>query len=162
MFGSNKKDSINFCSAQLKPAPGDLKSRLFEGRISNGPVFKWSGLSYTFSPNHSKIGPFKFPKFCLDFKMVFDKMAAICPDFKWFGFWISDPIRNPDDLQPNLFLIIPFEIQNSQDYRSPLYSQNIKKRSVVDPCKNYFWIAHHLVCHTDEANVNGAVALIWA
>ena len=33
-------------------------------------------------------------------------MAAISPDFKWSGFRISDPIRNPDYLQPNLFLTI--------------------------------------------------------
>ena len=26
------------------------------------------------------------------FQMVFDKMAPICPDYKWLGFWISDPI----------------------------------------------------------------------
>ena len=32
--------------------------------------------------------------------MVFDKMAAICPDFKWLGFRISD------HLQPNLFSTI--------------------------------------------------------
>ena len=38
--------------------------------------------------------------------MVFDKMAAICPDFKWLGFRISDPIQNLDHLQPNLFWTI--------------------------------------------------------
>ena len=32
-------------------------------------------------------------------------MAPICPDFKWLSFRISDPIQNPDHLQPNLFLI---------------------------------------------------------
>ena len=36
----------------------------------------------------------------------FDKITAICPDFKWLGFQISDLIRNPDHLQPNLFLCI--------------------------------------------------------
>ena len=31
--------------------------------------------------------------------MIFDKMAAISPDFfKWLGFQISDPIPNPDYL----------------------------------------------------------------
>ena len=34
--------------------------------------------------------------------MGFDKMVAICADFKWLGFRISDPIQNPDHLQPNL------------------------------------------------------------
>ena len=38
--------------------------------------------------------------------MVFDKMAAFFPDFKWLGFQISDPIKNPDHLQPNLFSTI--------------------------------------------------------
>ena len=38
--------------------------------------------------------------------MVFDKMAAICSDFKWLSFRISDPIQNPDHFQPNLFLTI--------------------------------------------------------
>ena len=33
-------------------------------------------------------------------------MAAIYQDFKWFGFWISDPIRNLHPLQPKLFLTI--------------------------------------------------------
>ena len=32
--------------------------------------------------------------------MVFDKMATICPDFKWLGFRISDLIQNPNYLQP--------------------------------------------------------------
>ena len=35
--------------------------------------------------------------------MVFDKIAALCPDFKLLGFRISDHIQNPDHLQPNLF-----------------------------------------------------------
>ena len=33
-------------------------------------------------------------------------MVAICPDFKWLGFQITDPIQNWDHSQPNLFLII--------------------------------------------------------
>ena len=33
-------------------------------------------------------------------------MVAICLDFKWLGFLISDPIWNPDHLQLNLFLTI--------------------------------------------------------
>ena len=49
---------------------GDLKSWLFEGRISNGPVFKWLGLSngYSHSPNHSKIGSFEIRMFFIDFR----------------------------------------------------------------------------------------------
>ena len=38
------------------------------------------------------------------FQMVFDK--PIWLDFRWLGCWISDPIQNPDQLLPNLFLII--------------------------------------------------------
>ena len=40
------------------------------------------------------------------FQMVFDEMAVIGPDFKWLGFRILEPIRNPDYLQPNLFSAI--------------------------------------------------------
>ena len=38
-----------------------LKSLLFEGHISNGPVFKWSAFTYGYSygPNHLKAGPFE-------------------------------------------------------------------------------------------------------
>ena len=32
-------------------------------------------------------------------------MATICPDLKWLG-RISDPIQNPDHLQPNFFSTI--------------------------------------------------------
>ena len=88
-----------------------LKFGLFEGRISNDPVFKWSGLSwwplsYGYSPNHLKTRPFKIRPFLSGFQMVFDKMAAICQDFKWLSFLISDPISNPDHLQPNLYWTI--------------------------------------------------------
>ena len=91
------------------------KSALFEGHISNGTVFKWSGFSYSYSnsPNHLKTGPFKIWTF-FQISMVFDKMAAISPDFKWLGFRISDPIWNPTSFWP-------FEIQNCSDFRSTLY-----------------------------------------
>ena len=85
-----------------------LKSGFFEDRILNGPVFKWLGFSYgySYSPNHLKTGPFEIQTFLSGFQMVFDKMAAICLDFKWLGFRISDSIQNPDHLQPNLFSTI--------------------------------------------------------
>ena len=38
--------------------------------------------------------------------MDFDKMAVICPDLKWLGFQISDPIQNPKHLLHSLFLNI--------------------------------------------------------
>ena len=36
----------------------------------------------------------------------FYKTAAFCPYFLWSGFRISDPIRNPEHLETNLFLTI--------------------------------------------------------
>ena len=73
---------------------GDMKCRLFEGRILDGPVSKWSGISYdcSYSPNPLKTGPFEIRTFLSGFQMILDKMAGICPDFKLLGFWISDPI----------------------------------------------------------------------
>ena len=66
-------------------------------------VLKWLGSGYSSSPNHLKTGPF-----LSGFQLVFDKMAAICPDLEWraSGFRISDSIQNLDHLQPNLFLTI--------------------------------------------------------
>ena len=82
----------------------DLKSEDFlvgfqTVRFSNGHA-----LAMALVQNHLKIGPFKI-RFCPDFKK-FDKMAAICPDFKWLVFRFSDTIQNPDHLQPNPFLTI--------------------------------------------------------
>ena len=57
--------------------------------------------------DHSKSG-----HFCQDFKWLLTKMATICLDFKWLGFRISNPIQNPDHLQP--FSFQPFKIQTSQ------------------------------------------------
>ena len=34
------------------------------------------------------------------------KSGIFCPVFKWLGFRISDPIQNPNHLQPNHFLTI--------------------------------------------------------
>ena len=76
--------------------------------IQQSDSFHMVGLSYgySYSPNHSKIRPFKICTFLSGFQMVFDKMAAICPDFKRSGFGISDHIQNLDHLQPNLFLTL--------------------------------------------------------
>ena len=54
------------------------------------------------------------------FQFFFAEMAAVCPDFKWLGFWILDPIQNPGDLQPYLFCPFKIQIQTSMDIRSPL------------------------------------------
>ena len=61
-----------------------LKSGLFEGWISIGPVFKWLGFSYgyIYSPNYLKTRPFKIRMFLAGFQMTFDKMTAICLDLK--------------------------------------------------------------------------------
>ena len=72
-----------------------LKSGLFEGLISNGPAL--AIVPTIQKPDHSKS-----KRFYPDFKCFFGKMAAICPDFKWLGFWILDPIQNPDHLHPKL------------------------------------------------------------
>ena len=45
--------------------------------------------------------------FLSGFQMVCDKMAPVCTDFKWFGFWFSGSIKYPDHLQPKLLLTIP-------------------------------------------------------
>ena len=52
--------------------------------------------------------------------MVFEKVVAICPDFKCSGLQISDPDRYPEHLQTNLFLTLRF--QTCLDFRSPQYS----------------------------------------
>ena len=80
-----------------------LKSGLFEGQISNVPVFKGSGLGYSHSPNHLKTWPFKIWMFLSGFQMIFHKLVAICLDFKCLGFQISEPIRNPDHFELNNF-----------------------------------------------------------
>ena len=80
--------------------PKIFRSGLFEGWISNDRVFKWSGFSYDYSdsPNHLKTRAFQIGMFLSRYQMVFDNMVAICPDFKWSGFHILDPIGNPDYL----------------------------------------------------------------
>ena len=74
-----------------------LKSGLFEGRISNGPVFKWSGFSYQ---------PFEIQTF---FVRILNGWAS--------GFQI--PFEIQTICNPTCFG--PFEIQTRSDFRSPLY-----------------------------------------
>ena len=62
-----------------------LKSGLFEGQISNAPVFKWPDFSYGYSPNHSKTGTFKIQTFLSKFQMVFDKMFPHLSRFQMVG-----------------------------------------------------------------------------
>ena len=70
-------------------------------RFSNGQALDVAIVSTIRKQYH-----LKSRQFLSRFQMVFDKMEAICPDFKWSGFQISDPIQNLDHLQPNLFLTI--------------------------------------------------------
>ena len=90
---------------RLSKLSGDLKSdhsETFEIWTFRRLDFKRSGfcLSHSFCPNQ----PFKIRTFLTGFLMVFEKMVAICPDFK--GFWISDPIQNWDHFLTNLFLTV--------------------------------------------------------
>ena len=39
--------------------------------------------SFSYGSNHSTTGPFQIRTFLPRFRMLFDKMAAICQDFKW-------------------------------------------------------------------------------
>ena len=75
------------------------------------------------------------------FQMILDKMAPICPDFKWLCFRISDPIWNPDHFQPNLFLTIPNP--NRFGFQIPTV-QGQAKYSDCD-CTSKNW---HLLFHT--------------
>ena len=79
---------------------GDLKSGVFEGRILNGRALAMTIVSTIPKPDHSKSGCFG-----PDYKWFWQN-GDICPDFKWLGFRISDTIKNPDHLQPDLFLPI--------------------------------------------------------
>ena len=74
---------IGFLMVYPKPLQWGSEIRpsgLFEGQISNCPVFKWLGLSYgySFSPNHLKTGPFEIRTFMSEFQMVFE----LCHQFE--------------------------------------------------------------------------------
>ena len=78
------------------------------------PDFYWS----CFRPQY-----LKSRCFYTDFKCFYDKMAAICPDFKCCGFRISDSIQNSDHLKTNLFLTI--QKQDMSIYQIPTVSKSI-------------------------------------
>ena len=86
-----------------------LKSGHFEGLISNGPVFKWSGFSYR---------PFKIRTFLSGFQMVFDKMAAFVRISNGWASGFQIPFEIQTICNPTSFG--PFEIQTRSDFRSPL------------------------------------------
>ena len=85
-----------------------LKYRLFEDRITNGPA-KGLATSQPFENQNPDIFVWISNGFCQD-------SVPICPDLKWLGFRLSDPIGNLDHWQTNLFLTIL-----TLDFRSPLY-----------------------------------------
>ena len=62
-----------------------FKKRSFEGQISNGRAL---AIALAIVPNISKQDHLKSGIFCPDYKWFFDKMWAICPDFKKLGFRI--------------------------------------------------------------------------
>ena len=96
-------------------------------RFSNG----WAlTMALAIVPNHLKTTPFEIWMFLSGFQMVFDKIAAICSDFKWLGFRISKHIWNPDkNIQISNGVVFkcnptscwPFQIQTSWDFISPVY-----------------------------------------
>ena len=73
-----------------------LKSRLGGDQILNGPAFKGLSYSFNYGPDFLKTGTFKIRPFLSGFWMVFDIILAICPNFKWMGLQILDPIHNLD------------------------------------------------------------------
>ena len=90
----------------------NLKSGLFKSQISSCPnsnilavVMVIALVPTSRKWDQSKSGHFVWISNDLG------QIAPICPDFKWLGFQISDPVQNPNLLQPNLFS--PFEIQTS-------------------------------------------------
>ena len=94
--------SLSFMGYEIRPFKilKNLKSGHFEGRISNGPSFNCLGFSYVPTiqkPDNSKSG-----RFCPNLKLVLIKRWP----FVLLGFWISDPIRNPDHLLPQKSFLI--------------------------------------------------------
>ena len=75
-----------------------VKSRLFEGQISNGPVFKWLGFcnGYSYSSNHLKTGPFKIQTFCSDFKWFLKNGSH----FSWFQIVVLPDFRSHSKSRP--------------------------------------------------------------
>ena len=95
-----------------------LKSGLFKGRISNSPVFKWSGFcyGYFYSPNHSKTGPFDY--FVRISNVFFTKLRP----FVWISNGWASEIQIPFKIQTiwNSTSFRPFKIQTGLDFRSPV------------------------------------------
>ena len=91
-----------------------MKSGLFEGPISNGPVLKWPGFSFGYSTNHSKPG-----HFCSDFKWFLTKWRPFVQTSNGWTSRFQIPFEIQTICNPTSFW--PFEIQTRSDFRSPLY-----------------------------------------
>ena len=93
------------------------KSGLFESRISNGPVFKWSGFSYQ---------PFEIQTFLSGFQMVLTKWRPFVRISNGWASGFQIPFKIQTICNPTCFG--PFEIQTRSDFRSPLYLKSDLKR----------------------------------
>ena len=128
--------------------PDFLKVGFQMGRISYG----WAlALAIAIVPTIKKTGPFEIWTFLSGLQIVFDKLAAICLDFKWLGFRISDPVRNPDHLPPNLFLTI----------QSPDWS-GFQIPIVICCLYNSYWTKlGMIICFESESNNKIYVKYFW-
>ena len=72
----------------------------------------WGLVPTIWKPCHMKSGCF-----CLAFQIVFDNMAAICLDFKWSGFRISDPVKFWTIWEPTVCW--PFKNQKASRFQIP-------------------------------------------
>ena len=100
-----------------------LKSVLFEGRISNGPVFKWSGFGYgySYSPNYLKTGPLEIQTFLSRFKWFLTEWWPFVQISNGWASVFQIPFEICTIWNPTSFW--PFKIQTSREFRSPLYLQ---------------------------------------
>ena len=92
-------------------------SGLFEGRISNGFVFEWSGFCYSYSPNHSKSGRF-------------------CPDFKWFLTKWQPFVQILNGFWQNGSYLSGFQIVGLLDFRSHSKSRPFATQPLLDHSKS--------------------------
>ena len=90
-----------------------LKSSLFEGQISNGPVFNWSDFNYcySYSPNHSKTRLLKNPEVFIQISNGFWLNGGHLSEFQMIG--VPD-FRSHSKYRPfaTQSLFRPFKSQN--------------------------------------------------
>ena len=106
----------------------NLKSRLFEGWISNGLVFKWLGFSFSYSPNHSKSR-----RFWPDYKWFLTKWLPIVQISNDWSLWshsksrlfATQPLLDHSNSRPNPY------------FRSPL---NLFRVSYIESLLQLIWV----------------------